>query len=230
MIKLYYAPSPNPNKVALFLEEAEADYEIVPIDTRKGEQFTPAFLTINPNAKTPALTDGDVAMFDSSAILLYLAGKLNVFGFAPDSPHYPEMLSWLMFIGTGIGPYSGQAVHFKTVAPEPNAYARHRYSFETERHWTIVEERLRTRDYMVGDTYTIVDMALWGWAKSLPFLFGEDAWSRYPAIKRLVDTISARPAARRASAIPEKFTFKRDMDDEARRNLFPHGSVPAAQV
>lgn len=223
MITLYYAPSPNPNKIVLFLEEAEVDYDVVPIDTRKGDQHSPAFLAINPNAKTPALTDDGTAVFDSSAILLYLSSKLDKFSFAPKDPHYAEMLSWLMFIGTGIGPYSGQAVHFRTVAPEPKEYALHRYTFEATRHWNIIERRLEGRSRLVGDTYTIVDMAFWGWAKRLPFLFGQDAWDRFPNIHRLVEHIDARPAAQRALAIPEKFEFKKEMDDEAKRNLFRHG-------
>ena len=103
MIKLYYHPSPNPAKIALFLEEAGLPYEMVPVDTRKGDQFKPEFLAINPNAKTPALTDGDVTVFDSNAILLYLAEKTGQF-LPQDTPKARgEMLSWLMFVATGIG-------------------------------------------------------------------------------------------------------------------------------
>ncbi|MEP7058751.1 MAG: glutathione S-transferase family protein, partial [Caldimonas sp.] len=122
MIKLYYHPSPNPAKVALFLEEAGLEYELVPVDTRKGEQHLPAFTAINPNAKTPALVDGDAVVFDSNAILLYLAEKTGKFLPANTSAARAEMLSWLMFVATGIGPYSGQAVHFKHFAPEPKVY------------------------------------------------------------------------------------------------------------
>ena len=128
MIKFYYHPSPNPAKVALFLEEAHLDYEVVPVDTRKGEQFDPTFLAINPNAKTPALTDGDAVLFDSSAILLYLADKTGKFVASLTSADRGQLLSWLMFLASGIGPYSGQAVHFKHFAPEPKDYAVNRYT------------------------------------------------------------------------------------------------------
>lgn len=165
MIQFHYNPSPNPAKVALFLEEAGLPYELVPVDPRKGEQHSAAFRAINPNAKTPAIVDGDATVFDSNAILLYLAEKTGRF-LPDDTPAARgEMLSWLMFVATGIGPYAGQAVHFKHHAPEPNAYAINRYDFEAWRHWRIVDERLATSRYMLGDTYTLVDMAVWGWAR-----------------------------------------------------------------
>ena len=222
MIKFYYHPSPNPAKVALFLEETGLPYELVPVDTRKGEQFDPAFLLINPNAKTPAITDGDATVFDSNAILLYLAEKTGQF-LPPDTPAMRgQMLSWLMFVATGVGPYSGQAVHFQHFAPEPKDYAVTRYVFEAKRHYGILDERLAKQPYMVGDTYTIVDMAVWGWARALPRVLGEDAWTAMPNLKRLFDEISARPAAGRAVALGERHAFKAEMDDEARRNMFRH--------
>ena len=117
MIKLYYHPSPNPHKITLYLEESGLPYELVPVDTRKGEQHLPAFRAINPNGKTPALTDGEVKVFDSTAILLYLAEKSGKF-LPPNTPDdRAQMLSWLMFVATGIGPYCGQAVHFQFFAP-----------------------------------------------------------------------------------------------------------------
>jgi GST-like protein len=228
MIKFYYHPTPNPAKVALFLEEAGLEYEVVPIDTRRGQQFDPAFLAINPNAKVPALVDGDATIFDSNAILLYLAEKTGKFG-AEDTPAARgELLSWLMFIASGIGPYSGQAVHFKHFAPEPKAYAVNRYIYEVERHWGIIEARLATRRYMLGETYTIVDMALWGWSRPLPFILGETAWSAYPNAKRLYDEISARPAAVRASELGKKHSFKAEFDEEAKAHLFPQNKRLAA--
>lgn len=221
MIKLYYHPSPNPAKVALFLEEAGLPYEVVPIDTRKGEQLTPEFRAINPNGKTPAITDDEVTVFDSNAILLYLAEKTGKF-LPPSTPvARGELLSWLMFVASGIGPYSGQAVHFRHVAPEPKEYPFKRYQYEAERHWGIIEERLASRRYMVADTYTIVDMAVWGWARAVPFIFGEDAWASRPHIKRLLDEINSRPAAARAEAIKDRFKFKQENDEEARRVMFP---------
>jgi len=221
MIKLYYHPSPNPAKVALFLEEAGLDYEVVPVDTRKGEQFSPSFLAINPNAKTPALTDGEAKIFDSSAILLHLAQKTGKFLSGDSDAERTEMLSWLMFIATGIGPYSGQAVHFKHFAPEPKAYAVNRYLFEAERHWGVLEAQLEGRRYVVGDRYTIVDMSVWGWARAVPFIFGPEAWSSYPNIKRLVDEITARPAAARAAALATAHAYKAEMDEAARDFMFP---------
>jgi len=228
MLKFYYHPSPNPAKVALFLEESGLPYELVPVDTRKGEQFEPAFLAVNPNAKTPAIVDGDVTVFDSNAILLYLAEKTGQFLPENTPSARGELLSWLMFVATGIGPYSGQAVHFKHFAPEPKDYAVNRYLYEARRHWAILDQRLGLRRYMVGDTYTIADMAVWGWARALPFILGEGAWTDMPNLKRHFDEVSARPAAERANALKDKHTFKSDFDDEARRHMFPHTSQQAA--
>ncbi len=227
MIKFYYHPSPNPAKVALFLEESGLPYELVPVDTRKGEQFAPSFLAINPNAKTPALVDGDATIFDSNAILLYLAQKTGKF-LPNDTPALRgQLLSWLMFVATGIGPYSGQAAHFKHFAPEPKDYPIKRYGYEAERHWGILDAHLASQTYMVGDAYTIADMATWGWARAVPFILGQDAWSKLPNVKRLLDEINARPAAARAEALKDRHTFKTEMDDDARRHLFPQ-VVPRA--
>ena len=227
MIKFYYHPSPNPAKVALFLEESGLPYELMPVDTRKGEQFAPAYLAINPNAKTPAIVDGDITVFDSNAILLYLAEKTGQFLPANTPAERAQMLSWLMFVATGIGPYSGQAVHFKHFAPEKLPYAINRYAHEAQRHYGILDARLANRRYMLGETYTIVDMAVWGWARVVTFILGDDAWGKMPHLKRLFDEISARPAAVRANALKEKHAFKAEMDDEARRFMFPQ-NVPRA--
>ncbi len=221
MIKFYYHPSPNPAKVALFLEEAGLDYELVPVDTRKGEQHTPEFLAVNPNAKTPALTDGDATVFDSTAILLYLAQKTGKFLPEQTDKMRGQFLSWMMFVASGIGPYSGQAVHFKHFAPEPKDYAVTRYAFEAERHWTIIDAQLAKHSYMLGDTYTVLDMAVWGWARAVPFILGQDAWAKLPNLKRHLDQINARPAAQRAEALKEKHSFKAEMDESARRHMFP---------
>ncbi len=228
MIKFYYHPSPNPAKVALFLEEAGLPYELMPVDTRKGEQFKPDFLKINPNAKTPAITDGDVTVFDSNAILLYLAEKTGKF--LPDNTPKAraQLLSWLMFVATGIGPYSGQAVHFKHHAPEKLPYAINRYLHEAQRHWGIIDAQLAKHRYMLGDTYTIVDMAVWGWARAVPFILGDDAWTKLPNLKRLFDEISAWPVAQRAEALKAKHAFKTEMDEEARRNMFPQNVARAS--
>jgi GST-like protein len=225
VIKFFYHPSPNPAKVALFLEETELPYEVVPVDTRKGEQHTDAFRAINPNGKTPALVDGDAVIFDSNAILLYLAEKTGQFLPENTPAARAEMYSWLMFVATGVGPYSGQAVHFRHFAPEPKTYALNRYDFEAWRHWNIINSRLAQRRYMLGDTYTLVDMAVWGWAGVVPFLTGDaDAWEKLPHLKRLFDEINARPAAQRAGALKTRHTFKAEMDEAARREMFPQNA------
>jgi GST-like protein len=222
MIRFYFNGSPNPTKVALLLEELGLPYEAVPIDTRRGQQFDPAFLALNPNAKVPAIVDGDVTVFDSNAILLYLAEKTGQFLPQNTPVRRGELLSWLMFVASGIGPYSGQAVHFRHFAPEQVPYAQTRYHYEADRHYSVLDRRLAERRYIVGDSYTIVDMAAWGWARMVPFIMGDGAWDRFPNLKRLHDEIAARPAAARAVALKDKHTFKAEFDDEARRHMFRH--------
>jgi len=227
MLKFYYSGAPNPVKVALFLEEAGLEYEAVPVDTRKGDQFKPDFLALNPNAKVPVIVDGDVTVFDSNAILLYLAEKTGKF-LPKDTPAARgELLSWLMFVASGIGPYSGQSVHFRNYAPEQMSYAINRYKFEAERHYGIANTRLGEQPYMLGDTYTIVDMALWGWARMLPVVLGEGAADRFPNLKRLMDEISARPAAIEAATLKDRHAFKAEMDEDAKRAMFPGNYQPA---
>ena len=225
MIKFFYNLAPNPMKVALFLEEVGLPYEPVPVDTRKGEQHLPAYTAVNPNAKCPALVDGDATLFDSNAILLYLAEKTGQL-LPPNTPAARgEMLSWLMFIASGIGPYSGQCVHFRHFAPEPKAYALNRYDFEAWRHWRLIDERLATRSFMLGDAYTLVDIALWGWARMVPFVLGsQEAWAQLPHLKRWLDTVNQRPAAQRAEALKQRHAFKSEMDDAARQALFPQNT------
>ena len=224
MIKFYYSLAPNPMKVALFLEEAGLPYEAIPVDTRKGEQHGASFTDVNPTAKVPALVDGDTTVFDSNAILLYLAQKTGQF--APDDTPAAQgqMLSWLMFIASGIGPFSGQAVHFKHYAPEPIPYAINRYDFEAWRHWNLVEARLADHHHMLGERYTLVDMALWGWMRAVPFVLGADAWDKLPNTKRLFDEINARPAAQRVNQLKDRYAFKTEMDDQARQAMFPQNA------
>ncbi len=228
MIRFYYSLAPNPMKVALFLEEAGVAYEPIPVDTRKGEQHVAAFTALNPNAKVPVIVDGDATVFDSNAILLYLAEKTGRFLPAEGDKARGEMLSWLMFIASGIGPYGGQSVHFKHHAPEPIRYAVDRYDFEAWRHWKLVDARLADRDWLLGDDYTLVDMAMWGWARVLPFVLGDGAWERLPHVKRAFDAINARPAVQRVNALRDRHSFKTEMDDEARRAMFPHLARSAA--
>ena len=225
MLKFHYNLAPNPMKVALLPEELELPYEALPVDTRKGEQHSAAFKAVNPNAKVPAIEDDGVVMFDSNAILLWLADKHGRFvATDPASAERAQTLTWLMFIASGIGPYSGQAVHFRTAAPEPKAYALNSYDFEAHRHWKVLDDRLAGQRWMVGDTYGIVDMAFWGWARMVPFVLGMDAaaaWAQYPHLKRLLDEINARPAAARVEALRQRHSFKTEMDDQARRAMFP---------
>ena len=216
--------APNPMKVALLLEELGIAYEAIPVDTRKGEQFKAEFLAMNPNAKVPVIVDEGVIVFDSNAILLYLAEKTGRFLPASNTPAVRgPLLSWLMFVASGIGPYSGQAVHFRHYAPEPKDYALNRYDFEAERHWKILDDRLAQRPYMLGSVYTIVDMAVWGWARLIPTVMGsQESWAKFPNVKRLLDEISARPAAAGVERLRNLHTFKAEMDDEARHNMFGH--------
>jgi GSH-dependent disulfide-bond oxidoreductase len=230
MLKFYFNGSPNPTKVALFLEESSIAYQAVAIDTRKGDQFKPEFLQINPNGKVPVIDDDGTIVFDSNAILLYLAEKTGKFLPPTSAKNRAQLLSWLMFVATGVGPYMGQAVHFKHFAPkdQDHDYAHNRYQYEGQRHLKILDAHLAAHRYMVGDTYTIVDMALWGWTRLAPFALGDDALTKYSNLKRLVDEISARPAAARALALKEKFTFKAELDEEARGFMFGHQTTKVA--
>lgn len=221
MLKFFYSTAPNPMKVALFLEESGLEYEAVPVDTRQGQQHTPEFRAVNPNGKVPAIIDGDASVFDSNGILLYLAEKTGKF-LPEDTPKARgEMLSWLMFVASGIGPYSGQCVHFKMHAPEKIDYAIKRYDFEANRHFGLLNDRLEGREWVLGDTYTIVDMAAWGWARMASFVLGEEAAAKYPNVARLVTTINARPAAERAIAIKDRHAFKTEMDEASFKAMFP---------
>ena len=227
MIKFYYSLAPNPMKVALFLEEAGVPYEAVPVDTRKGEQHHPDFAELNPNNKVPVIVDGDATVFDSNAILLYLGEKTGQFMSDGSPKARGALYSWMMFVASGIGPYSGQSVHMRHFAPEPKDYAVQRYLYEANRHYGIIEERLGHHEWMLGHDYSVVDMALWGWARMLPFVVGESAkdvsvWEHYPNLKRFMDAVNARPAAARAEAIRERHAFKTEFDDEAKKAMFRH--------
>lgn len=219
MIKLYYHFTPNPAKVALMLEETGLAYEVVPVDTFKGEQHLPEFRAINPNGKLPAIVDDGTPVFDSNAILLYLSEKTGQFGGSP--AERGAMLSWLMFVATGLGPFSGQAVHF-TRAHTDSAYATNRYTFEAKRHYDVLNDRLGASPYLAGENYTIADMAGWGWVGRAFYIFNDDgALDRWPAIKRWFEAIDARPAAQRARAVGKDHSFKTEFDEETARALFP---------
>ena len=223
MIDFYYNAAPNPMKVALLLEELGVPFVPHPVDTRKGEQFAVDFTAINPNNKVPAIVDDGVVVFDSNAILLFLAEKYGQFmPPASDLVQRAKMYSWLMFIASGVGPFSGQSVHFRHAAPKPQNYALNRYDFEANRHWTIVENHLKTHHYFLGDAYSIVDMAFWGWARMIPYVLGlDDAWAQFPHIKRLLDEINSRKAAQKAEGLKTRHAFKAELDEEAKDFLFP---------
>jgi GST-like protein len=224
MITFYFHPSPNPSKVALFLEESGLPYQLLLVDTHKGEQHSPEYLKINPNGKTPALVDGDVTVFDSNAILLYLAEKTGQF-LPRDTPQErAQMYSWLMFLGTGVAPWTGQFAHFQFFAPEPLPYALNRFGFEAWRHWNIIETQLGKHRFMLGDHYTLVDMAVWGWARVVPFALGAQALDKLPNLKRFLADINARPAALRAEALKDRQSYKTAFDADALNMLFPQNA------
>ena len=228
MLKFYFHHTPNPMKVALFLEEAELEYEVTPVDTFKGEQHTPAFHSINPNEKLPAIDDDGTIVFDSNAILLYLAEKTGRFNGTPDTRG--ELLSWLMFIATGVGPFSGQCVHF-TYVHKDSRYASNRYRREVQRHYSVLDSHLADREFMVGNEYSIVDIAGWGWLNfATRVLNDENALDATPNLKRWFQAIDTRPAAAQARALSQTFTFKAEFDEETQRSLFPQNFPPAASA
>jgi GSH-dependent disulfide-bond oxidoreductase len=216
MIRFYFHHTPNPMKVALFLAESNLIYEVIPVDIFKHEQHTSEYLNINPNGKVPAIVDGDVVVFDSNAILLYLGEKTGQFM----SKDRGELLSWLMFVATGLGPYSGQAVHFQTsTAPVP--YAINRYRREVERLYGILNDRLSNRPFILGDEYSIVDMSAWGWIDRYPMVLGENALDEFPHLKRWFESMNDRPAVAQAKSMSKNIQFKTAFDDETLRSMFP---------
>lgn len=232
MIRFYFHPTPNPAKIALFLEETGLPYEVVPVDTSKGEQHAPAFRAINPNGKVPAIVDTDgpggreARVFDSTAILLYLAEKTGQLLGAPADR--PELLSWLMFIASGLGPFSGQSVHFQFAAPAGLDYAVNRYRREAERHYQVLNDHLDGRTYIVGTSYTIADISAWGWLDRAARVRkgADDPLGPFPNLKRLFETVNARPAVERARAVGKDHPFKRENDEETKRALFPSNYPP----
>lgn len=219
-IKFYFHTTPNPFKVALMLEELGLEYETVPVDTKKGEQHVPEYLAINPNAKLPALEQDGTVIFDSGAIVLWLAQQHGKF--LPKDPQaMGEMLSWYFFIASGIGPYSGQAVHFTRLKPDDD-YARNRYTKEITRHYKVLDDRLGTSDYLGGAEYGIADIVAWGWVRAAGFVLEfEGGLANYPNVQAWFDKVNARPAAIRAAALADKHVFKQEMDEEALRAMFP---------
>ncbi|HYP97233.1 MAG TPA: glutathione S-transferase N-terminal domain-containing protein [Polyangiaceae bacterium] len=220
MLQFYFHPSPNPMKVALMLGELGLPFETVAVDIFKGEQHEPGFRRLNPNGKVPVIVDDGVTVFDSHAILLYLAEKHQ--RFLPSNPRArAATLSWLQFVATGLSPFSGQAVHFLHYAPEPLPYAKNRYLKEVERHYQVLETRLSEARFLGGDEYSIADMALWGWARGAAYIFGDKALTAYPKVQQLVQTLTQRPAAQKAAELAKPLKLKTDFDEQTRRALFP---------
>jgi GST-like protein len=232
MIRFYFHPTPNPAKIALLLEDAGLLYEAIPVDTSKAEQHTPTFRAINPNGKVPAIVDTEgpggkeVRVFDSTAILIYLAEKTGRFLGSPEDR--PELLSWLLFIASGLGPFSGQAVHFQHAAPDGLGYAVNRYRREAERHYQVLNDHMRGRTYIVGETYTIADISAWGWLDRASYVRkGEDdPLASFPNLKRLFETVNTRPAVARARNVGKDHPFKKVNDEETKRALFPSNYPP----
>lgn len=223
MLEFYYHPTPNPRKVALFLEESGLDYTLMPLDISRGEQHAPEYRAINPNGKVPAIVEDGKAIFDSAAIMIHLADRLGRFLGAPDGSQRAEVMSWVMLVSSGLGPFTGQAIHFSHYAPQPQFYGLRRYAYEAHRHWKLFDERLANQRYLVDGHYTIADMSLWGWCRGLVYLEGEAIWEQYPNVKRLYSEIEARPAAQRANALAHRHDFKHVRDAETYNSLFPYG-------
>jgi GST-like protein len=203
MIDLYYWTTPNGHKITLFLEEAGLDYRLKPVNIGKGEQFDRAFLAISPNNKIPALVDHEpadggkpISVFESGAILLYLAGKTRQF-IPADLRGQVQTIEWLNWQMGGLGPMAGQNHHFAHYAPEKIPYAIERYVKETNRLYAVLDKRLHGRDFIVGRQYTIADMAAYPWI--IAERQGQDI-DDFPDLKRWHAAIRARPATQRAYA------------------------------
>jgi GST-like protein len=204
------------------LEECGLAYDVVPIDIGAGDQFTPAFLKISPNNKIPAITDTDgpdgkpVSMFESGAILLYLAGKTGKLMPKADRQKY-EVLQWLMFQMGGVGPMLGQTHHFRNYAPEKIEYAINRYSNEAKRLYGVMDKQLAGGGYIAGRSYSIADIAIFPWLRSWQNQ-GID-WADFPHVKAWFDRIAARPAVKRGVAVLAD-RRKPITDEKARETLF----------
>lgn len=203
MIELWYWPTPNGHKIAMLLEEAGIDYEVHPVNIGKGEQFDPKFLAFSPNNRMPAIIDRDpadggkpITVFESGAILIYLANKVNAFNGGPDPRGKIAVVEWLMWQMAGLGPMLGQNHHFTRYAPEKVPYAIDRYVRETTRLYGVLEKRLEGREFIAGE-YSIADMACYPWI--LPDIQGQDM-ANFPNLARWHAAIKARPATQRAYA------------------------------
>ncbi|MFL6058379.1 MAG: glutathione binding-like protein [Rubrobacteraceae bacterium] len=223
-IELYFWPTPNGKKITIFLEEAELPYNLAPVDITAGEQFDEEFLRISPNNKMPAIVDpegldgGPISVFESGAILVYLAEKTGRFMPSSLRQRY-EVLQWLMFQVSSVGPMLGQAHHFRGYAPEQIPYAEDRYTNEAARLYGVMDARLSEVKYFVGDEYSIVDMAIYPWVAS--YVRQGQRIEDYPNLRRWYEEIAERPALRRAMEVGEELRRPiEDLDEEARDVLF----------
>ncbi len=225
MIDLYYWTTPNGHKITMFLEEAGLPYTIRPVNIGKGEQFTPEFLAIAPNNRMPAIVDhapqdggAPISIFESGAILLYLAEKTGRF-IAPDLRGRTETLEWLFWQMGGLGPMAGQNHHFSQYAPEKIPYAIERYVKETNRLYGVMNNRLADRPFLAGD-YSIADMASYPWI--VPYERQGQKLEDFPHLKRWFEAIAARPATIAAYAKAREInpTVGAPMDDAAKKVLF----------
>ncbi len=223
MIELHYWPTPNGYKVTLFLEEAGLPYRIEPVDISAGAQFRPEFLAIAPNNRMPAIVDDEPAdggealsLFESGAILLYLAEKTGRF-LAPDPRGRAEVTQWLFWQMGGLGPMAGQNHHFALYAPEKLPYAIDRYRTETARLYGVMDRRLADRAFLAGDDYSIADMAAFPWV--VPHAAQGQSLGDLPNLHRWFDAILARPATARAYARGPDTNPKAPLTDELRRLL-----------
>jgi len=222
MIDVYYWGTPNGLKIRLFLEEAELPYRIIPVDIGKGEQFDLKFLAISPNNRIPAIVDLEPAdrgpplsVFESGAILLYLAEKTARFIPADVRPR-AEVLQWLFWQVGGLGPMAGQNGHFNQYAPEKVPYAIDRYTKETNRLYGVLDRQLAGREYIAGD-YSIADMACYPWI--VPYERHKQNLDDFPHLKRWFERVRERPACQRAYVGIEQ-SYRRTMSDEERKILF----------
>lgn len=200
MIQVFSWPTPNGHKVHIMLEECGLPYEAIPVNIGTGDQFKPDFLKISPNNKIPALLDPNgpdgkpISLFESGAILLYLAAKTGKFLPPTDRAKF-EVMQWLMFQMGGVGPMLGQAHHFRIYAPEKVEYAINRYTNEAKRLYGVMDKQVSLHGYIAGPDYSIADMAIFPWLRSWQNQ-GID-WADYPRLKVWFDTIAERPAVQR---------------------------------
>jgi GST-like protein len=224
MIDLHYWTTPNGHKITMFLEEAGVPYNVIPVNIGAGDQFKPEFLKISPNNRIPAIVDHEPAdggaplsVFESGAVLLYLAEKTGMF-LSPSLRTRSETLQWLFWQMGGLGPMAGQNHHFSGYATEKIPYAIDRYVRETGRLYGVLNKQLAERDYIAGD-YSIADMACYPWI--VPHERQGQDLASFPHLRRWFDAIAARPATQRAYALAERVnTTPSVSDEESRKILF----------